>query len=272
MTHQTTNTRCLIEAAKRLGLAYKIFDDSGNLIEIESKGPPATHRGARTGKKLFFANYSTPFNQNSFTRITRDKEFTYKILKDVIKMPKTVGFVDPEYNEGGEMRSMPVSLPEIADQICRQFNFPFVLKPRSLSRGRNFFICRKKEDAGSALRSIFEKNQFYDYLALAQEYIEPKNEYRVVVFKNVPELFYTVKKQVTDSTTTQGIEAFLRPILGYLDIGFAGLDVIEDSVGNKYLLEINAEPGFANFVEKNGEEPIVDLYSKILRSQTSLEV
>lgn len=255
MKYQVTSTRCLIEAAKRLDLRYKIFDKNGNLVEIEIDG-----------KKLFFANYSTPYNSGSFSKIANDKEFTRFILKDVIRMPKTVGFFDPDYNEGGEIKSGPNTYEDIADEISRQFGFPVVIKPNSLSRGINFTICNNKDEILAALKKVFEKNQNYDYVALAQEYIKPKNEYRIVVFQNQIILVYTVKKEIQDEDTKKELKDFIKPIFGVLDIGFAGLDIIESETGQKYLLEINAEPGFANFVEKNGAEPIIEMYCKILKS------
>ncbi|HEY9584412.1 MAG TPA: hypothetical protein VJI33_02435 [Candidatus Paceibacterota bacterium] len=255
MIYQTTSTRLLIEAAKRLGFPYKIFDENGNLVEVETKEG-----------KLLFANYGTPFNTDSFSKIAKDKGFTNLILKEVIKMPKTVSFFDPNYNEGGELKSINNTLENITEEISKNFDFPMVIKPRSLSRGRNFSICNNRDEISAALKKVFEKNQNYDYVALSQEYIKPKHEYRVVVFKNEIILVYTVKKEINDETTRKEVEAFIKPIFGVLEVGFAGLDIIEAENGQKYLLEINAEPGFANFVEKNGDEPIIEMYCKILKS------
>src|SRR3989344_8279821 len=120
MIYQTTNTHCLIEAANRLNFWYKIFDENGNLIEIKTKNG-----------KLFFANYGTPFNTDSFSKIAKDKGFTSLILKDVIRMPKTVSFFDPDYNEGGELKSINNTLENITEEISKNFDFPMVIKPRS---------------------------------------------------------------------------------------------------------------------------------------------
>ena len=255
MIYQTTNTRCLVAAAKRLSLAYKIFDENSNLVEVETGG-----------KKLLFANYGTPFNSDSFSKIAKDKGFTNLILRDVVRMPKTVSLLDPNYNEGGELKSAPNTIENITEEISKDFIFPLVIKPRSLSRGRNFSICDNKDEVMIALKKVFEKNQNYDYVSLAQEYIKPKNEYRVVVFKNQIVLVYTVKKEIKDEEVKKVLQAFIGPILKVLEVGFAGLDIIEAENGQKYLLEINTEPGFSNFVEKNSDEPIIEMYCKILKS------
>lgn len=254
MTYQTTNTRCLIEAVKKLNLEYDVLDKNGNLVRINTKNG-----------KLFFANYGTPFNTGSFCKITKDKEFTSILLKDVVRMPKTVGFFDPNYDEGGEIRSEKNTDEDIADEISRQFILPVVIKPNSLSRGINFSICNNKEEIRFSLRKVFEKNQNYDYIALVQEYIKPKIEYRVIVFQNEIKLVYTVKKEIKDETVTKELEEFIKPVFSVLDIGFAGLDIIVGEDDKKYLLEINSEPGFANFVEKNGEEAIIEMYSRTLK-------
>jgi hypothetical protein len=256
MIYQTINTRCLIEAAKRLNLPYKIFDENGNLVEVKSNG-----------KKLFFANYSTPFNPDSFCKIAKDKEFTHFILGEAVRMPKAIGFFDPDYDEGGEIVSGPNTYKNIASGISRQFGFPVVIKPNSLSRGRNFFVCGSEVEILAALKKIFEKTQNYDYVALAQEYIKPKNEYRTVIFKNEIMLVYTVKNEIKDEAIKNEIREFIQPIFDVLDIGFAGLDIIESVDGKKYLLELNAEPGFANFVSKNGPEPIVEMYCRTLKHE-----
>lgn len=259
MIYQTTNTRCLIEACKRLNLSYKVFDENGNLIEVETKNG-----------KLFFANYSTPFNSGSFCKISKDKQFTYMILKNFVKIPKMVGFFDPNYDEGGELKSAPGNIQKISEDIANQFIFPVVIKPKSLSRGRNFSICQNKEDILIALKKVFEKNQNYDYVALAQEYIKPKVEYRVIVFKNEMMLAYTVKKEIKDEDVIKELKEFIKPIFNVLDIGFAGLDIIVAENGEKYLLEINAEPGFANFVSKEGDGPIIEMYYRIFKSILNL--
>ncbi len=268
MIYQTTNTRCLIEACNRLGLVYKIFDENSNLIEVETKNG-----------KLFFANYSTPFNSDSFCRITKDKQFTSLILKDAARMPKTAGIFDPNYDEGGEISALaPKSICDsqaltdtdglrgIVEKITEQFDFPIVIKPKSLSRGRNFSICKNEEEILIALKKVFKKNQNYDYVALAQEYVKPKVEYRVVVFRNEVTLVYTVKKEIKDEAVINELKEFIKPIFGVLEIGFAGLDIIVAEDGRKFLLEINAEPGFANFVSKEGDEPIIEMYCSVLKS------
>lgn len=273
MNQQTTNARCLIEAAKRLSLSHEIFDENGNFVRVKCNE-----------KVLDFVNYSTPFNTDSFCKISKDKEFTNFLLKEVIRMPKTTAFVDPDYDEGGEIKLALNTTENITEEITKNFSYPIVVKPNSLSRGRNYFLCGSKKEVVRSLKTIYEKNKDYDYLALAQEYVKPAAEYRAIIFQNELQLVYTVKKQITDKKIISEIKEFIEPIFPILPIGFAGLDIIvaENGLtaslparhgqagglaqaGEKYLLEINSEPGFANFVAKNGDEPIIEMYSRILK-------
>lgn len=265
MNQQTTNARCLIEAAKRLGLPYEIFDSNGNFVRVKAGD-----------KNLDFANYSTPFNTGSFCKIAKDKEFTNFLLKKAVRMPKTTAFVDPDYDEGGEIRPAPNSLENVAEEIAKNFPYPVIVKPNSLSRGRNCFLCGSKDEVAEALKKIYKKDKNYDYLALAQEYVKPAAEYRAIVFQNELQLVYTVKKQITDEKIIGEIGEFIKPVFSVLPIGFAGLDIIVSENGakangvvrasEKYLLEINSEPGFANFVAKNGDGAITEMYSRIFSS------
>ena len=174
MTLQVTNTRCLIEASKRLGLTTVAYDPNDNFICIKAGG-----------KNLFFANYSTPFNTNSFSKISRDKELTYLLLKDMIRMPKTFGVFDPNYSEDGEIKNNKEQFSENLRKILNQINFPLVVKPNSLSRGTNFSLCKREEEVLSALEKIFNRNsRHYDFVALLQEYVEVAEEYRVIVYKS----------------------------------------------------------------------------------------
>lgn len=245
-----------MEASRRLGLVSTTYDPNGNFICIKAGG-----------KALFFANYSTPFNSDSFSKISRDKEFTHLLLKDVIKMPKTFGIFDPNYNEDGEIKNNKEEFSKNLKKILEEVNFPLVVKPNSLSRGTNFALCKKEEEVLPALERVFNRNsRHYDFVALIQEYVEVKDEYRVIVYKNEIVLIYDLYKNVKTEMMKGDIENFIKPIFNVVDVGFAGLDIVVGKDGQMYLLEINAEPGFANFVGINGDEEIVQMYSKILKN------
>lgn len=256
MPNQLANTRCLAEACRRLKLPVRTYDGNGNLLSVKIGG-----------REFFFANYATPFNSGSFCRIAKDKEFTRLVLGDTVPMPKTKGVLDPHYDGAGGGEETPASmLSGAVSDILKEFSFPLMIKPNSLSRGRNCSLCATAGEIAPALAGVFRKDRDYDYVALVQEYVKPKAEYRVVVFQNEAVLVYTRERAVNDKWVIREIEEFIRPVFKVLPVGFAGLDIIFAEDGRKFLLEINSEPGFAHFIEKNGEEPVIKMYCKMLSS------
>ena len=250
MNLQILNTKIIKEVGEQLGFKVSIFDDNGNFISVKNQK-----------SNLFFCNYSTPFNDHSFYSIVKDKEFTYRLLKDVVKMPKTLVINDPNYY-GGEINNN-IDLKKI-----EKINFPLVVKPNSLSKGRGVALCHNKEEVLLAVENIFLNNKNYDYLALIQEYIKSEEEFRVVVFKNEITLVYSDKRLVEDEDKeVRGkLREFILPIFSVLDVGFAGFDIILDEEGQFWLLEINSSVGFENFARKYGEEKLKEMYKNILKS------
>lgn len=268
---------CLKTVARISGFSVREFDLYGNLFEL-SKGP----------RKLFFANFSTPWNSGSVEQICKDKGFTYFILKDVVLMPETIGYFDPDFKRdgyGGYKKFNDVGV--IADDITHNFPVPLVVKRNSGMRGVNVFLCRSSIEVERALTKIFFKDSpDYDYVALAQTYITPKAEYRAVIFRGKVVLLYEkdISKaefkgnisplhfegaravEVKDGALKKEIEGFLSPVFRVLPIDFAGFDVILDASGRWWLIEINTRPGFAIFIRDNGKEPIIKMYETILKS------
>lgn len=261
MSLQIINIKCLIEALKRLGLEWKVFDENGNFVRVY------------VGKeKLDFTNYSTPFNSESFAKIAKDKDFTYRLLNSVISMPRTGGFSDPSYEK--EESISDSDLENIVSNVVRDFNFPVVIKPNALSQGRNFSLCLNEDEIKNALKVIFNKNNsHYDYVALAQDYIHIDVEYRAIIFQNEVVFVYDTRKNVIeDEAILQKLKDFIKPIFSLTDVGFAGLDIIKAKDEKFYLLEMNSNPGFKLFIEGNGEEKIIKLYEEIFRKIMSNKI
>jgi len=275
MIHQTTNTRCLIKAARNLGLRVEIFDKNGNFVMV------------REGeKKLFFANYATPFNSASVEKICKDKEFTHLLLESVVRMPRAKGFFDPLYNEGGEIKNGRDTLASLTQKIMESFTLPLILKPNSRARGLNVALCIESRHVYDALERIFDhRSEYYDYVALAEEYVKIDKEYRVVVYDkkiallyekdisgaefngNLSPLHWDGAKAVIieDENLKKKLAEFISPIFDKFELNFAGLDIIIGKDSKIYLLEVNTQIGFANFVKDNGEKPLIEFYEKIFK-------
>jgi glutathione synthase/RimK-type ligase-like ATP-grasp enzyme len=170
---------------------------------------------------------------------------------------------------------------------------PVVIKPHSRSKGQNVTLCTEGRHIFDAVEKIFDHHsEYYDYVALAEEYIAPDREFRVVIFNREIVLMY--EKDVREATFVgnlsplhwQGAKAvvvtdkeiigkmsdFIAPIFNELDINYAGLDVILGRDGKFYLIEVNTLIGFSHFVKDNGDAPIIDLYENILAKSFNLPI
>lgn len=269
------NAKCIRLACENLKIKHSFFDNNKNVIAVYLDKP------------YFFVNCSTPFNDESTSRICKDKDFSYKILKDVIRMPKTISFYDPN-REGNEHQIYikEKNCKEITDKILKNFSFPIIIKRNFGAQGKNVFLCENKRKVLKALSNIYnKKTSGYDYIALAQKYIEVNKEYRVIVFDkeillvyekdisnakfkgNISPLHYENSKsiQVTDKKLISEISQFIKPIFEKINLKYTGLDIVIDKKNKFHLIELNTTPGFSHFIESNGEEEIIKVYEKIFK-------
>jgi glutathione synthase/RimK-type ligase-like ATP-grasp enzyme len=273
---QCLNIRLVEVAARRLNLPFKFHDENFNFLEITTATGPH-----------FFINCTVPSNSADLVRLSTDKEFTHKLLSPHICFPRTRGYFDPGAHADFDHYKRFASLADIADDISANFSLPLIVKMNAGSQGRQVYKCESERDIHRTLKKIYNKrSKNYDYVALAQEYIAIKKEYRVIILNNQLEFIYekdTSKATfvgnlsplhfanaqavtVEDPSLHQAILAFLSPVLAYLQIGLAGLDVAQTTDGHFVLFEINTQPGFTSFVRDNGEELVIKLYEKMLLS------
>ncbi len=273
------NARCLALACEELNIPHSFIDAHKNFIRID------------VGPGYYFANSSTPFNNNSFTKISSDKEFTYKLLSDTVRMPVTLGFYNPQASDEFQ-RFADGSLDSIADSILVKFTLPVVVKMNSGLQGINVYLCTSRMQIIDALKKIYTRDTKYsDDIALAQEYIPIKKEYRVVVFKREIMLCYEkdISKIIfrealglpenqgfkatilTDEVMRQRLLEFIEPIYQRIDIEYCGFDIAVGKNDTIYLLEMNSQLGFSHFARDNGDRLIIDMYKKMLKSLLSTE-
>lgn len=265
---------CLQEACQKLNIPLSTYGNTGNFICLKMKKP------------LFFVNFSTPFNSDSLVKICRDKEFTYNLVSGLVRMPQTQGFLDPDCEKRYKNYRKYYGREEITQTISNSFSWPVVLKPNAKERGKNIFFCAKKEGIELALKAIFNQHsKNYDYIAVAQEYINIKKEFRAVFFEKKIVLLY--EKQISPLSTEYSgrlrkkssrathikeqkiiaeVEDFVSPAFQALNAPFVGADVAIRDDGVLYLLEFNSHPGFSRFVKDNSKEALVSMYEKILAS------
>jgi len=275
-TQSHPNTRAVRAACDRLGITYQIHDAYGNFVSIN------------TSPIRFFANSSVPFNSGSIDKICRDKEFTWKLLKGVIRTPRTKGYFDPFPNDPQYLGYVvEPSYEAITDSILKDFSLPVIVKMNSGSLGKNVYRCTNREEILAAVTRIFDHTgPDSDFVVLAQEYIPMKKEYRALVFRKNVVLLYEKDitgatfignlsplhyenahaRHIEDKSFIQKVQDAVSGIFPKLDLEFGGIDLIEDESGELHIIELNSQPGLAYFVKDNGDEPVIRMYEKILKT------
>ena len=267
---------CLISAAQRLGLRYDFIDKNNDFVKIYIKD-----------KTLNFIKNTTSFNTEDVSKICIDKSFTRQILNSAVNMPKTVDYIDPLIAQEYKSYTKFQTYQEVAKDIEINFNFPIIIKPNSKTRGIHVYKAYNYNQILDSVQKIFNQNQInYDYVLLAQECLDIKQEYRVVVFNqrivlnylkdnshavfkdNLSPLHWDNSKavEIIDIDFNQKVQDFINPIFEQINVVFAGLDLVIDTNGKWWLIEINTFPGFRKFLENNPKSKLVQMYEDILKN------
>ena len=271
-----TNISLVLEACRELNIPYEILHPSQNLIRIRYGG-----------EDYFFVNYMTAFDSGSLAQIFKDKEYTYQLLKAHINTPKTLSFVSPHCEDKYQKYLSFPDIESIVLEVNKNFAFPVIIKRNRGSGGNNVFLCESGEQIKAALEIIFNVNsKDYDYVALAQEYIEITREYRAIFCKEKLVLLYEKDKSqaefagnlsplhwegakaqhITNSRVIAEIEDFVRPVFAEMAIDYAGFDIALDTKGAYWLIEINSSPNYDIFVRDNDRQIVVTMFKGILES------
>lgn len=269
------NIKIIIKACDKLNLSYETPHKSQNLLVVKI-----------ANDNLIFSNGKSPFNTESIAHICKDKDFSYNLLHKYINMPRTISFVDPntsyEYIEYIEASDYNL----ISDIIENGFNFPVIVKKNSGSQGCNVFKCNTKQEILDALAIIYDKkDNKYDYVAIAQEYIDIQREFRVILFQskimlvyekiidkakfigNLSPLHWENAKTVIidDEYLLQKIQESIQGISNFKEFQYIGLDLVLDKNNKFWVIELNSHPGYNKFLKDNNERYLVDMYIKILQ-------
>ena len=276
-----TNIAILLEACRELNIPYEILHPSQNLIRIR-----------HGGEDYFFVNYMTAFDSGSLAQIFKDKEYTYQLLKHQINTPKTLSFVSPHCEDKYQKYLSFPDIESIVLEVNKNFAFPVIIKRNRGSGGNNVFLCQSGEQIKAALEIIFNVNsKDYDYVALAQEYIEIEHEYRAVFCKEKLVLLYekdksqaefagnlsplhwegAKAKHIINPKLMSEIEDFVKPVFAEIAINYAGLDIAQDTKGVYWLIEINSSPNYDIFVRDNDRQIAVKMFKDILENWKSRE-
>ena len=229
---------------------------------VDPRGDGISLRITINGQNYYCIYNKHFFNRSDIQTVCNDKEYTYSILKDKIKYPRYKRYLEPKGAKEYGFEKEILSNEEIVDDILENFKFPIIVKMNRGSKGKNVFKCDSRAEIENAVDTIFNDNILQDNLLLAQEYINIKHEYRVITYKGKIELMY--EKDFLDATFNgnlsplhwdggkavliedeglkNSIQEFITPIFPIIPITFAGLDIVEDTNGKYWFIEINNYP------------------------------
>lgn len=227
-------------------------------------------------------NFSLGLITNSQSKICHDKAYQYEIFEGTLPLPKTKTFVDPDNIRFKEFATNS-SRTEIAKIIMKNLSFPIILKKNRGSEGINIFLANNETEIDRAISKIFNfSSANYDHVLLAQQYIKPQAEYRVIIFQGKIELVYEKLRskqgtsnlsplhspgskavKISDQNLIEKMQKIVSELYKAFPINYAGLDIIMDDGGKLWLIEINSDPSYSFFIRDNGEETIINLFSKM---------
>jgi len=262
--------KCLIKACDNLNITFAPIDKESNFLRIDV-----------SGKYEYFQVNRTPFNSEVVYCICKDKMHSYELVYDKINMPKTLSFLDCQVDEKYRKYIKHDSELAVIAAIESELEYPVVIKKNQGALGENVYLCRNRDDATTAIQTIFNKqSNTYDYIALAQQYIPTQEEYRLVCAFGKPVLTYQrgnaseFNKEywlhgedallIEDLKLIDELYQFVKPIYSIIDIGFVGFDIIRGKDDKLYLIELNSSPRFDHIIDASGEKCVIEMYEKSL--------
>lgn len=241
------------EVCEEEGLSHAVLDEAGNLLSVQMGN-----------KDYFFIYTTTPFNREDIQHVCNDKSLIQTLVSLKVRMPKTKKYLRPDLDPRWHDNIEFASLKEIASDISKNFSFPLIVKMNAGSLGRNVFKSESMEGVERAIETIFKE----DWALLAQEWVDKKEEYRVIIVNNKVELAYPKgggEFFTEGSDVLMEIALFLKPLQECLELRWAGLDMIRDADGELWLIEINTRPSFLSAVKEGRSDLIKPLYKKALK-------
>jgi glutathione synthase/RimK-type ligase-like ATP-grasp enzyme len=273
MENSNPNMRSLAKACGNLNIEYTKLDQFGNLLGLKING-----------ETFYFTKVRVPIANESVAYICVNKAYTYWVFENDLPMPKTKAYLDP-YSDDEDVRNKSEFKKRrlIVDDIMKNFTLPLVVKMNSGSQGKHVYKCKTRWQVSRAVKAVFYKKQKdYDSTVLAQQFIEIKNEYRAISMDGEVILLYekASDQKITnlsplhnedgravlvedDSIKSEIVKIIERsPTMNRFD--WLGIDIVRDTKGAWWVLELNSRPGFSYFIRDNGDEEIVKVYEKLL--------
>lgn len=267
-------TSCFIQACHHLGYPYQILHSGNNVLKI-----------TLPHKDTYIINGHGEWLSDNQHEICLDKDMQMSIIGPHL-FPRTIPVCDPYLTIQYQSYSQYSSYVEIIQAWEERLSYPFIIKPNRGARGINVQRVHNRKQALYALQTIFDKqNRHYDYVALGQECLQIKKEYRVICLGNSIEMI--LEKDIsqaqyvgnlsplhwngatviwkTEKALYDIMKTLVCEIFDSFVLTFSGFDVVQTQDNQFYLLEVNAHPGFRLFRTVYGDKPLISLYTKLLQ-------
>lgn len=198
-------------------------------------------------------------------------------------MPRTKGFLTPNCSEEWKDSLKFKTIESVIEESEQNFSYPFIVKMNKGSQDKCVFKVKNNREFHQALDEIYKE----DYVALVQDYINIKSEYRIIYLNK--KLMFAYKKNNENAVFTGNIsplhfegayaelvenknllnafDKFIQPMLTQKDIPYCGLDVALDKDNKMWLIEGNCAPGFGYFLQNpKGKELLKGLYMEMFKT------
>ncbi len=266
--------RIMMQCCRELGIPYSQIGSNEAMLSLLF--------GTETHMML---NNAFGLNTDAQMKISVDKYYLYELLFPSVLMPLTRSYIDPHATDHNAPFVTYTSEEEICTDIKNSFQLPVIVKRNSGTQGENVFLCHDDNEIMKAIKAVYSKQQIqYDHVLLAETYIKPKREFRVIVLEGKVELIYhkdnssaqfrgnlsplhwhsAVSKIVDELGFVQKIQSIVDSLYTTFPIVYAGLDIIESTDDKLYLIEVNSTPQFGRFLRDNDSERIKQIFIKAL--------
>ncbi len=267
-----------------LNVFLSVCSDRG--ILVTNNEPSQSAFCLHFGKSNHYIIHRTyGINDESVAVICRDKLYQYQLLAPIVKIPHTIGYFDPNPLSPFYRFVTQTSVDEIVKIVTQSFSLPVIVKKNTGSKGSEVYLCKNAIQIKTSLKHIYSrKNAEYDHIALAQQYILTKHEYRVIVFNrrvsfayikdttqasfrgNLSPLHWENSSAVlvTNETLLSDFQKIVDNILSVVPMVYGGIDIIESLDGHLYLIELNSSPGYEEYLKYCDPKPLRRLYGRIL--------
>lgn len=278
-------------------LAQRIFERVASLSDSKlNAGRIGKNREfvrIRSGSRVFLFNRSSsPFNDSSHVKLTTSKMLMAELFQgdsafpSEVKQPKTIGYFKPGVYNLDDTPSYRVrkNKRDILTDIEAQFDYPLIIKPDKGTKGDGVAKVCSREALSKALEEVFETHG--ENIAVIQECIEIKKEFRVIVFDGLCAYAYekntdnaipgdnlnptywdgsvpVINHEKSVLNVGNDLAAFIKNQIG---MSYAGFDIAIDDQENFWLIEINGAPlGMDRLSQQpGGAEAVENLLDKMI--------